>query len=277
MKKTEQNDTKVILEQEPEGRKKNGIYMLCVLFLLIGIAILSTIINKKMKEKEVDISADQDVEEAVSMTVYGEISRQELLEKLKSTMVRIEAEAEDSTGEEVVLQGSGVVIAITEDYIDIATASHVVEQTATPLIFFYDGSLAYGSVLAYGRESDVAFVRVDAEAFSEGMSNELEPANYADTDDYNSLQPEDAVLLIGSVSKVAGNVETGTLKEKEQFVELFQNHMLICEATVLNGMSGGGTFSCEGKLIGIIVGTNGSDAVSVASTDMMAEYRSISH
>jgi S1-C subfamily serine protease len=59
-------------------------------------------------------------------------------------------------------------------------------------------------------------------------------------------------------------------------VELFQNDMLVCEASVIGGMSGGGTYYADGRLIGIIVGTNGNEGVSVAIPDVMAEYRSIS-
>lgn len=253
MKTSETRDTKVRDEEVQSGGKKT-VYMFCVLLLLVILAIVSFFIDKKMKAGEI---------------------KEEPLESLKCAVVRIEAEIEATPGEETVLQGSGIIIAITEDYIDIATASHVVEETASPLVYFYDGSLAYGSVLAYGKENDIAFVRVEAENFSEGIGEIPKVAVCASGEEYEALQPKDEVILIGSVSRVAGNVEYGTILEKEQFVELFQNHMLICESTVLNGMSGGGTFTSDGRLIGILVGTNGREAVSVTVSDVLAEYENI--
>lgn len=260
---------------KPLGSKKK-VYMICALFLLVAVTVVFFIMDKKGKEANSEEGVKADSVDITSMGDVSEESTEMISEELKSAVVRIEVSISNISDSEETLQGSGVIIKVAENYIDIVTASHLVEQTASPLVYFYDGSLAYGSVLAYGKESDVAFVRVRADALEEGIGHTLKSAVYADYDMYESLQKSEEVFLIGSVTKVAGNVETGTIKEKEQFVELFQNNMLICEAEVINGMSGGGTFTDDGVLIGIIVGTNGSEAVSVAFTDVLAEYDNIS-
>ena len=215
------------------------------------------------------------IAENTSLTAYGQISQEELIEYIKQSIVRIEAKVPDGAGGENTMVGSGVIIDITDDYVDIATASHVVELTAKPLIYFNDGNLAYGSVLAYGRLSDVAFVRINAADIS------VETETYkavicADSEDYAGLTADDLVYMLGSATTVSGDVKEGSIKETEQFVELFQNNMLVCETAVSAGMSGGGTFDEQGKCIGIIVGTGENESVSVAIADVLSEYRSIS-
>lgn len=255
---------------------KKNMYMVCVLILLIIVAVVSFIIDKKINTPEENAAEEEMIQGNTSLTVYGEQSREELLAELRNAIVQIEVKVPDSTNADTTILGSGVILEITDTYIDIATASHVVELTAKPLVYFADGSLAYGSVLAYGKMSDVAFVRVEADALSEGIGESLRFVKCAENADYVALEADDAVYMIGSATAVAVDVKEGIVKETAQFIELFQNNMLVCEASVSAGMSGGGSFDEEGKLIGIIVGTNGSDTVSVAVTDVMAEYRSIS-
>ncbi len=256
--------------------KKNSAYMAGVLIFLVILAIVAFIINLKISKTNESGTEENPVQSDSFMTVYGELNTEELLEQMKNSVVQIEIKVPDDSGAETTFVGSGVIIEITDTYVDIATARHMVEQTAKPLVYFFDGSLAYGSVLAYGKESDVAFVRVEATAIAGGIGDGISEAKAADNDFYASLQTDTKVYMIGSVSKVAGNLEEGILKEKEKYVELFQNDMLVCEASVIGGMSGGGTYYADGRLIGIIVGTNGNEGVSVAIPDVMAEYRSIS-
>ena len=149
-----------------------------------------------------------------------------------------------------------MVIDITDSYVDIVTASHAVEQTAKPLVCFYGGSTAYGSVLAYGKYNDVAFIRVAVTDAPEGVMEVIKEAYIADNDAYSELIAGENVYMLGSSVRVAEDVVEGTIKEKDVFVALFQNDMLVCDGAVTDGMSGGGTFDVKGKLIGILVGTN---------------------
>lgn len=278
MKHSEQSEEKDIKENAQKARSKKSIYMIIgVLFFIVAIVLLSIIIDRKIKQPGEDISEDEMIAENTSLTAYGQISQEELIEHIKKSIVRIEVKVPDGAGGENTMVGSGVIIDITDDYVDIVTARHVVEQTAKPLVYFNGGSSVYGIVLAYGKESDVAFVRVETGVLDEGIHESISKVKWVDNDAYEALSLGEEVVLIGSVSEVAGSIQYGTLKEKEKFVELFQNHMLVCEASVAGGMSGGGTFSLDGKLIGIIVGTNGTDTVNVAITDVMSEYRSISY
>lgn len=271
-----QDEEKLVKEESKPVKRKNSFYMIGVLVFLVVLAVVSFIIDRKMKQTDENVAEEEMLSENTALTAYGQIGQEELIEHIKKTIVQIEVKVPNTANGENTMVGSGVIIDITEEYIDIATARHVVEQTAKPLVYFSDGSSAYGIVLAYGKESDVAFVRVETGVLAEEINNSISKAKWADNEAYEALPMDEEVILIGSASKVAGNIEHGTLKEKEKFIELFQNHMLVCEASVSGGMSGGGTFGSDGRLIGIIVGTNGTDAVSVAITDVMAEYRSIS-
>lgn len=255
--------------------KKNGIYMMCVLAFIVILAVVSFIIDRKIKENEEKMPENAETSEDVMLTVYGEMSKEELMEHIKASVVRIEADAASENG--ISMVGSGVVLEVTDEYIDIATAGHVVEQTAGPLVYFYDGSLAYGSVLAYGKESDIAFIRVEATSFADGVGADITAVRSGDNDYYDKLVIGKEVIMLGSLSEVADTTINSTVKEKDRFVELFQNHMLICEGTVSGGMSGGGTYCPDGKLIGIIVGVGDTETACVAITDVMAEYRSISY
>lgn len=248
-----------------------AVVTIALLLVTIVICLLIKPIGEPEITEELTETVSEDVSEGV-MTVYGEIPAGELVENLKASVVKIEAEVTDASDETFTIAGSGVIINVTDAYVDIVTAHHVVELTAEPQVFFYDGSCVAGSVLAYGKQNDIAFVRVDKTL----LSSEMKQAVCGDRDAYNALSLQEDVYLIGSSATVAGDVITGQVKEKDRFVELFQNEMLMCEAGVHNGMSGGGVFKTDGKLMGIIVGTDDVDTVSVAITDVMAEYRSIS-
>lgn len=264
-------------EKVREGKafwKRRTPYAIGILAVIASLALVSFVLDIR---KENDEKQDANMEEQEKiLTVYGERTKEELVEELKHTIVQIQAEIPSVDGKTDLLTGSGVILTITDGYVDIVTASHVVESTAAPLVFFADGSLAYGSVLAYGKESDIAFVRVTKENFAEGIGTQLQAVKCEDVEGYTGLIREEEVLYIGSASGVAEDVKTGILTDKEQFVELFQNDMLVCSANVSGGMSGCGTFHRTGSLIGILVGTNGKEAVSVAVPDVTAEYRSVS-
>lgn len=257
--------------------KKMWLGISVILAGLIFIAAVIFILAKPASEPEkVEEMTEEMILETVSeggMTVYGEMTEEALLENMQSSIVKIEAEVtDDAANEAFTIAGSGVIINITDSYVDIVTAHHVVELTAAPQVFFYDGSCVTGIVLAYGKQSDIAFVRVDKTL----LTSDVRQAVCGDPDDYNALALQEDVYLIGSSTTVAGDIVTGQVKEKDRFVELFQNEMLLCDAGVYNGMSGGGVFKADGKLMGIIVGTDDVDAVNVAITHVMAEYRSIS-
>ncbi|MBQ7766152.1 MAG: trypsin-like peptidase domain-containing protein [Lachnospiraceae bacterium] len=251
------------------------------LLLVLLLTIIFTGCNSNERSEESISESVKPSEEATTsedkmLTVFGEIDREELLEKLKSSVIRIEADARDESGAVITLGGSGVIIDITDSYIDIVTASHVVEQTAKPLVYFYGGGIAYGSVLAYGKYSDVAFIRVEVDDASESVMEVIGEAHIADNEAYSALVTGESVYMLGSSARVAEDVVQGTVKEMYVFVALFQNEMLVCCGAVTDGMSGGGTFDAQGNLIGVLVGTNDVDAVSVAITDVLSEYRSIS-
>ena len=251
-----------------------------LLLVLLVAVVFTGCKNNEVPEESISESmepSEETTSEDKMLTVFGEIDQDELVELLKSSIVRVEADATDESGTAIALGGSGVVIDITDSYVDIVTASHVVEQTAKPLVCFYGGSTAYGSVLAYGKYNDVAFIRVAVADVPEGVMETIKEAYIADNEAYSELIAGESVYMLGSSVRVAEDVVEGTIKEKDVFVALFQNDMLVCDGAVTDGMSGGGTFDAKGKLIGILVGTNDIDAVNVAITDAMAEYRSISY
>ena len=257
---------------------KKGMHV--ALLVLLLTLFFTGCKNNEVPEESISESMESSEETTAvdkMLTVFGEIDQEELLENLKSSVVRIEADATDESGTVITLGGSGVIIGITDSYIDIVTAGHVVEQTAKPLVYFYGGGIAYGSVLAYGTYSDVAFIRVEITDVPESVREVIKEAYIADNEAYSVLVTGESVYMIGSSVRVAEDVVQGTIKEKDVFVALFQNGMLLCDGAVTDGMSGGGTFDAKGKLIGILVGTNDVDAVNVAITDAMAEYHSISY
>ncbi len=271
MKKTS-NKEKDTIKEGTSKKQKITIGILTILCTIFFGIVLWTWMNLGKAEDLQDYPNSGDK----MWTVYGEVTETELIEMMKPAVVKIQADVAGINGEGAkVITGSGVILHMTEEYIDIATASHVVEETAAPLVYFYDGSLGYGTVLAYGKESDVAFVRVETKILPKECIPLLDVVTCEDTDGYEKLAIEQDVICIGSVSQVAGNVVTGTVLEKERFVEMFQNHMLVCRLTADSGMSGCGIFNREGKLIGVLAGTNGSEAVGVSVLDVMAEYRSI--
>ncbi len=253
----------------------------CVIAIIILLLIVFIwTINNSDSDRDGGNSITQSSEteilsEELAWTVYGEISKEMLQEEVRKTIVQIRADiVSELEGTDYTINGSGVILEITDEYIDIATAAHVVELTAEPVVYFYDGSLAYGRVLAYGKESDVAFVRVETDGLQGNISESVQEVKYCSVEEYNQTEEGENVFCTGSVVKVADETVYGQIAQKERFVELFQNDMLICNMTVDGGMSGGGVYNTKGQLLGIIVGTGENESACVTITDIMAEYRS---
>lgn len=274
----------------PEEKEKKSNALKIVFICAAAILIISGLIwliysvghgeNDKPEDASVDdtTTGQSSVSEEIFWTVYGELSEDMLQEEVRKTIVQIRADVSSEVdGSDYTINGSGVVLDVTEEYIDIATASHVVELTAYPVVNFYDGSAVQGTVLAYGKESDVAFVRVELASASDELKNTLQAAKCYSVEEFGQIEAGEEIFCMGSVVKVADHTVYGSVKEKERFVELFQNDMLICDKPVDGGMSGGGVYGSTGKLLGIVVGTGDSESACVSVTDVLAEYRSVSN
>ena len=274
----------------PEEKKKKAHVLKIVLIFATAILIISGLVgliyrvsfDEVDKPEEISISDNvpekPEASEEIFWTVYGELSEEMLQEEVRKTVVQIRADvSSEADGSDYTINGSGVVLDVTEEYIDIATASHVVELTAYPVVNFYDGSAVQGTVLAYGKESDVAFVRVEFASAPDELKNTLQAAKCYSVEEFGQIEAGEEIFCMGSVVKVADHTVYGSVKEKERFVELFQNDMLICDKPVDGGMSGGGVYGSTGKLLGIVVGTGDSESACVSVTDVLAEYRSVSN
>ena len=74
---------------------------------------------------------------------------------------------------------------------------------------------------------------------------------------------------MGSIEEAADRAYEGSVAEPWIYIEDFDNYMLLCHAYAIPGVSGGGVFTQEGILVGILCGGNEADQVAVLPWSVM--------
>lgn len=169
--------------------------------------------------------------------------------------------------------GSGVVFEKSEDALWVVTAGHVLERADAEhpvYVVFPKGcdsvsgtdkcSLA-GEVVTVQctdydvlAEADLAFLRLGCDELPKETWQGLRAAE-RDKESYDALQSMDKVYVSGCWDGSLVVCE-GTLEEFWIYVEDFGQYMTLARCELSHGMSGGGLYDEEGRLIGIVCGSN---------------------
>lgn len=152
--------------------------------------------------------------------------------------------------------GSGVILAAEEDSLWIVTAGHVLERAGTehPVkVEFGEGSIVESQRYELVRDTDLAFLCILKENLPEEC-RELK-ASETDKESYDALEDGDIVCLNGYRDGRL-SVFAGVLSEPWIYVEDFEQYMMVAACEMDYGMSGGGLYDEEGRLIGIACGGN---------------------
>ena len=173
-----------------------------------------------------------------------------LQEKAAGVMVRID------TGE---LRGSGIIWSIDTDNMTIVTAAHVIEEALKLQITLIDETVLESSDnLWYWRtvpDCDLGIITVSMKEIPEEALNECRYVS-VDREAYDSLQPDDIILVMGCRDGVAENAYAGRLLESWIYMEDYAQYMMLATPYAQPGMSGGGVFNQHGQFIGILSGAD---------------------
>ncbi len=222
----------------------------------------------------------------------GEVSGNEFSEEhlrqaallIRPTCVQIQI------GREV---GSGSITSITEDYIYILTAAHVVKDMENAgadensYVVFYNGVVAVPEYVGKSDDRDLAVVKVattDIEPYD--LINLREVTFFDDAD--KDISENDSVVfsmesgsvvdpdinqkyhIHGSGTDIAESFVYGTVLKKDVLVTDFGYNMIYVKCNAQHGMSGAGVFDMKGRYVGLLAGgSDNKEMVAVKLHDVM--------
>lgn len=155
--------------------------------------------------------------------------------------------------------GSGVIWEIGEDDLWIVTAGHVTDTADADagrriLVNFGEETVEDCQHHGFCPGTDLAFLRIAREDVTESLWSRLRAAE-TDKASYDALKAADEVRALGFNEGRLLNCR-GELAESWIYVEDFAQHMMLAQCVIYPGMSGGGLFDGDGRLIGIVCGGN---------------------
>lgn len=164
-------------------------------------------------------------------------------------------------------QGSGVVWSVEENVLVIATAAHVVRDNGLLTVQFAQGEPLESRPRFISDKVDTAFLEVSLEKIEEG---EIPwQAALWDREVCSGLEAGQELWIMGSIEEAADRACSGSVTQPWIYLEDFENYMLLGQAYVIPGTSGGGVFTQEGILVGILCGGNDTDQIAVLPWSVM--------
>lgn len=172
------------------------------------------------------------------------------------------------------ISGSGVVFTIDEDEIVIVSSGHLLEQYDSGIVTFSNGAIAVGWVQGISSASDVGFMTVLISDLDEEKTSRIETVKY-DLEYFEKITDGTEIFQVGSTSGVAADFYLGSISAKEWYFEEFDSYMLynFCKATP--GMSGGGCFTNDGKLIGLVSGSYMEESCALPLPAIIEAYEEV--
>lgn len=242
------------------GKKSYGVgfWLLIVLLTACGMQSGSRQLEKE-RWKAAQENKLQKTEHFVSQTEPpNKDEQEELLRYLMQTTVQIQGSR---------YLGSGVIWDESEESLVIATAAHVTVDNDPLTVQFAQGDPVKIGLDYTSDRVDVAFLEVPIEVLSElGISWQIARQ---DREVCDQLTAGDELLIMGSVEEAADRTYEGRVTEPWIYLEDFGYYMLLGQAYVIPGVSGGGVFTRDGILAGILCGGNDDDQIAVLPWSVM--------
>jgi len=153
--------------------------------------------------------------------------------------------------------GSGFIIS-PDGY--IITNHHVIENSSSITVSFYDGTSKEAKLVGYDASNDLAVLKVDAE--------DLRPVVLGDS---GNLNVGDTVLAIGNpLGELTFSLTVGALSALDREITTSSGvtmNLMQTDCAINSGNSGGALFNLYGEVIGITNAKYSSNSSSEASID----------
>lgn len=212
-------------------------------------------------ETDADAAAEPCDETATDLTAaqdYGGLPGQDMQQYLRQVTVQLQGPR---------YLGSGVVWSVEEDMLVIATAAHVAEDNSPMTVQFEQGEPLETWLRHISDQADVAFVEVSLQQLEE-QEISWQTARQ-DREVCDQLEEGQQLWIMGSVEEAADRTYEGSVTQPWIYLEDFGNYMLLGHAYAIPGASGGGVFTHEGILVGILCGGNEEDQIAVLPWSVM--------
>ena len=153
---------------------------------------------------------------------------------------------------------SGIIIAQNDDELLIATNSHVVADTSDLNVCFSaeaddtDDLVAPAKIKGMDKDNELAVIAVQLSDIPEAVRSQLRIAKIGDSD---ALKVGQAAIAIGNALGYGQSVTSGIISalNREITIDNFSNPVIMTDAAINFGNSGGALLNANGEVIGINV------------------------
>lgn len=216
------------------------------------------------------------------MKQYKEMNSRMLYQLAKRSVVRITMKQS---------AGSGIIWEWTDDSLVIVSNRHLLMEDVEGDVTFWNGISLHAEMSGYSQQYDIAFLCINRDNIPSALQHEILPARKMSRENWEGKDNEerirndefgDPVIQIGSSGEAAQDMYQG-VTENVIYIPEFNTEMLRTRCYAKAGMSGGGVFSEDGYLLGMITGGEGADSgkkeaqvtYSIPTQRLDEEYRCI--
>lgn len=170
--------------------------------------------------------------------------------------------------------GRGIIVNETDEYIDIVTAKHLVENITDEagLIVETSDKKEIPAELVYQfKNSDSAVIRIqksDSDAF---IPHPI-ISNYLSEDEYNAITPGTLVYYLDGIYDDDFSVSEGIWSDGASFIVDFSIIAGVFNGTVRPGMSGEGVYTKDGEWVGMIIAASDEEGALLPAYEIMKNY-----
>lgn len=218
--------------------------------------------GKEMQEKVLESISDTDPQApgapAARTEMRDSAGDQELQQYLRQVTVQIKGSK---------YLGSGVIWTAAEEVLVIATAAHVAEDNEPLTVQFGQGDPLKARLCRVSDQVDAAFLEVSLEEL--GRQEIIWQTARQDKESSDRLEAGEPLLIMGSIEESGDRTYSGSVTDPWIHLEDFDNYMLLGQAYAIPGVSGGGVFTQDGILVGILCGSNDADEIAVLPWSVM--------
>lgn len=157
--------------------------------------------------------------------------------------------------------GTGIIIGQNDTEILIVTNAHVIEDVNNLTAVFVDGTSAAASVKGSKTDKDIAVVAVDVSSLSSDTASKIAIAELDYTSEVAVGQP---VVAIGNALGEGQSVTNGIISALNRTITVDNTEfsgLIMTNATINSGNSGGALINADGKVIAINFAKTSSDGV----------------